>query len=351
MAGGSGTRFWPASRKQRPKQLLALLEDRSLLRATSERIAPICPPDRQLVITNQRLVDAIRTELPELPDSHIIGEPAARNTAPCMALAAIAAMQIDPNAIVALLPADHHLASPERFRAALSLAAEHADQGWIVTLGVVPTHPETGFGYIELADPVPGETEVFGVVGFVEKPDLDTAAAYLLGGRHLWNGGVFVIRADLALKAVAEHLPAVDAALAPLRDGSCGRFGEPEFERELAERFPTCPSISIDYGIMEHRSDLRSVRLDAGWSDVGTWRSLLDQRADGATNFSRGDVLAIDCEESVLVGEGVTVAGVGLSRMAVVATGNAVLAMPIERSQDVRKVVDELKRLGRDELL
>ncbi len=351
MAGGSGTRFWPASRKMRPKQLLSLLEDRSLLRATSERIAPICPPERQLVVTNRRLIDAIRAELPELPASNVIGEPAARNTAPCMALAAIAAAQLDPDAILALLPADHHVAQPQRFRAALSLAAQHADQGWIVTLGVVPTHPETGFGYIELADQVDAEGEIFGVAGFVEKPDLETAAAYLMGGRHLWNGGVFVIRADLALRAIAEHLPAIDEALRPLRDGDCGRFGSETFEAELAIRFPTCPSISIDYGIMEHRSDLRSVRLDAGWSDVGSWRSLLDQRPEGETNFTRGDVLAIDCTNSVLVGEGMTVAGVGLSNVAVVATDSAVLAMPLERSQDVRKVVDALQKLGRDDLL
>jgi mannose-1-phosphate guanylyltransferase len=216
---------------------------------------------------------------------------------------------------------------------------------------VVPTHPETGYGYIELAEPVGEEGEVYGVAGFTEKPDLETAAAWLMGGKHLWNGGVFVARADVALQAVAQHLPAVDEALAPLRDGDAGAFGSDAFDRELGERFVTCPSISIDYGIMEHRSDLRTVRLDAGWSDVGSWRSLLDQRPEGESNFSRGDVLAMDCSDSVLVGDGVTVTAVGLSKMAIVATGDAVLAVPIERSQDVRKVVDALQRMGRDELL
>lgn len=352
MAGGSGTRFWPVSRRDRPKQLLSLLSDRTLLRATCERIVPICPPTRQLIITSQRLVNATRAELPDLHPGHVLGEPAARNTAPCMALAAIAALQIDPNAVLALLPADHHIAQPERFRAALTLATAQAEAGFIVTLGITPTHPETGFGYIELADPTEDEPEVFGVRRFVEKPDLATATTYLMGGRHLWNGGVFVLRADVALAAVAAHLPAVDAALAPLRDDQSGAFTGPTFIDTLGDVFPTCPSISIDYGIMEHRSDLRAIALHAGWSDVGSWRSLLDQRAVAEGNFERGDVLAVDCADSVLVSQdGVTLTAVGLRGMAVVATGDAVLAVPLDRSQDVREVVEALTRSGRDRLL
>ena len=352
MAGGSGTRFWPVSRRDRPKQLLSLLDDRSLLRATCERIAPICPPARQLIITNQRLVDATRAELPDLAPGHVLGEPAARNTAPCMALAAIAALQLDPQAVLALLPADHYIAQPERFQAALALATAQAEAGWIVTLGISPTHPETGFGYIELADEVDGAAGVFAVRRFVEKPDLQTATAYLMGGQHLWNGGVFVVRADVALAAVAAHLPAVDQALAPLRQGQSGPFTGEAFVGKLAEVFPACPSISIDYGIMEHRSDLRAVALDAGWSDVGSWRSLLDQREPQQTNFQRGDVLAVDCADSVLVSQdGITLTAVGLRDMAVVATADAVLAVPLDRSQDVRQIVEALTRAGRDRLL
>ena len=351
MAGGSGTRFWPASRRDRPKQLLDLIGDRTLLRATCERIAPICPQSRQLVITNHRLVEATRAELPNLPPGHVLGEPAARNTAPCMALAAIAALQLDPQAVLALLPADHHIARPERFIAALALAAAQAQAGWIVTLGITPTHPETGYGYIELAEPAPENDAVFTVRRFVEKPNLETATRYLMGGQHLWNGGVFVVRADVALAAVAKHLPAVDAALAPLQSGRSGPFAGDLFTARLAEVFPTCPAISIDYGIMEHRKDLRAVALDAGWSDVGSWRSLLDQRQDGQSNFESGDVLALDCENSVLVSQpGITLTAVGLSDMAVVATPDAVLAAPLDRSQDVRQVVDALIATGRDRL-
>ncbi len=346
MAGGSGTRFWPLSRRARPKQLLSLLEQRSLLRATVDRIAPVCPPSRTLVITAQRLADATAAELAELSTSHIIAEPAARNTAPCMAIAAIAAHQIDPNAIVALLPADHHVGDAQAFRDALAVAAEQAEAGYLTTLGVVPTRPETGFGYIEVGQSVGGASEV---VGFVEKPDLETASKYLISGKYLWNGGIFVARADVALKAIAQHLPEVDAALAPLSSGECGRFGSQTFNATLNERFGQCPSISIDYGIAEHMTDMRTVPLAAGWSDVGTWASLVQQGHGTDGNFIRGDVLNLDNDDCVIVSDGPLVAALGLRGIAVIATNNAVLAMPLERSQDVRKVVDALKQAGHED--
>ncbi len=350
MAGGSGTRFWPLSRAARPKQLLRLLDDTTLLRATHERITSVCPPERQLVITNQRLVDEVSSVLPELPPGHVIGEPTARNTAPCMALAAIVAEQIDPQAILVLLPADHHVADPDAFVVALSVAAEHAAAGHIVTLGVHPTHPETGYGYIELADRVDG-ANVCEVARFVEKPDRETAAAFLVGGRHLWNCGVFVLRADVALASIAKHLPEVSSTLSGLGSGDFGRFDSSSFLAELGERFGQCPSISIDHGVMEHARDLRCVPLSAGWSDVGSWRSLLDQRPDGDECFVRGDVIALDCQRTVAIGEGVTVAVVGTNNLAIIATTDAVLAIDLDHSQDVRKVVATLADNDRDDLL
>jgi mannose-1-phosphate guanylyltransferase len=347
MAGGSGTRFWPMSRRDRPKQLLALLQPESLLAATVDRIAELCPAQRTLVITAARLADATAADLPQLPPQNIIAEPVPRNTAPCMALAAIAAQQLDPDAIVALLPADHHIANGPRFCAALATAARHADAGHLVTLGIVATRPETGFGYIERGSPV---EDAFEVVRFVEKPDLATAAGYLAGGKHLWNGGIFVVRADAALATVKQHLPAVHAALAPLLGGSAGAFGSEAFDAVLAERFAQSPSISIDYGIAENSASMRTVALDAGWSDVGTWASLISEGHGDGSNFTRGDVLNIDTEGSVLVGEGVMVAAIGLRNVAIVATKDAVLAMPLNRSQDVRQVVAALAEKGREEL-
>ena len=350
MAGGSGTRFWPLSRASRPKQLLKLLDDTTLLRATHERITPVCPAERQLVITNRRLVDDVSKVIPELPAGHIIGEPTARNTAPCMALAAIAAEQIDPDAILVLLPADHHVAEPDAFRATLAVAAEQAAAGHIVTLGIRPSHPETGYGYIELADRVDA-TEAYEVARFVEKPDRETAAAFLVGGMHLWNCGVFVLRADIALAAIEEHLPAVASALSGLRRGDMGRFSSNTFLAELDTRFAQCPSISIDHGVMEHAQGLRCIPLSAGWSDVGSWRSLLDQRAQGQECFVRGDVITLDCERTVAIGEGVTVAVVGTTNLAVIATKDAVLAIDLDHSQDVRTVVKTLAENDRNNLL
>lgn len=352
MAGGSGTRFWPASRRDRPKQLLSLLSDETLLAATVARTAPICPPGRTLVITAARLVEASRAAVPTLPPGHVLGEPIARNTAPCLALAAIASLQLRPDAIVALLPADQHVADADAFRDALLCAAHATRDGGIATLGVEPTHPETGYGYIEVG--ARGDDGCHDVVRFVEKPDLERAVGFLLGKRHLWNAGVFVGRADTLLAAADDALPALAEAMDPLRDARAGAFGSAQFAQALAETFARAPSISIDHGIMEQRADLRVVPLRAGWSDVGSWRSLLDLRQDDAAanaNYLRGDVTAIDCEGCVLVSDGQVLAAVGMRDVAVVATGDAVLVLPLDRSQDVRAVVTALEAAGRSDVL
>ena len=348
MAGGSGTRFWPLSRRETPKQLLSFFGKDTLLRATIDRVAPLCPPERRLVITAAHLCAAVQTELPELAAHQIIGEPAPRNTAPCMALAAVVAAQIDPDAILVLLPADHFVADAEGFRQALVRAATEADAGFIATLGVTPTSPETGYGYIEIgAQSSPG---TYAVDRFVEKPDLDTAVGYLVGQRHLWNAGVFVLRADVALRAIRAHVPAILEVLAPLCHGLFG-YDDPAFGAILQLQFPLCPSVSIDYGVMEHERDLRVVRLDAGWSDVGTWQSVLGLRAADQRNFTAGDVTAVDCTDCVLVSHGPALTALGLRDVAVVATAQATLVLPLDRSQDVRLVVDQLKAKGRADLL
>jgi mannose-1-phosphate guanylyltransferase len=346
MAGGSGTRFWPLSRQRQPKQLLKFFGDRSLLRATLQRIAPVCPPERQWVITARHLVAAAQADLPGLQTDHVIGEPVARNTAPCMALAALVAAQLDPAAILVLLPADHWIADEDAFRRALLVAAADADAGHIVTLGIAPSHPETGYGYIETGAAV--AEGVHEVVRFVEKPSLDAALGYLADGRHLWNAGVFVLRADRALAAIGQHLPAVHEALAPLAALPCGSAA---WQQALEAGFARCPSVSIDYGVMEHEQHLRVVRLQAGWSDVGTWHALLGLREGGRSDFTRGDVLAVDTEGCVLISQGPLLAAVGLRDLAVVATGDATLVLPLDRSQDVRQVVAALQAQGRQDLL
>lgn len=349
MAGGSGTRFWPVSRKARPKQLLPLIDGATLLGATMERIAPLCPPERSLVVTAERLAEATRAAVPQLPAANVLAEPTPRNTAPCLALAAIAALQLDPDAVVCLLPADHHVADGAAFRAALQTAADAVQHGGIATLGVVPTHPETGYGYIEVGDERGDGTS--SVVRFVEKPDLARAASFLAGGRHLWNAGIFVGRADTLLAAVDAELPALGETLAPLRDGRAGAFASASFVSALAQAFPSCPSISIDHGIMEHRDDLVVVPLSAGWSDVGSWRNVRDLGVDADGNYVDGDTFTLDCQDSVVVSDGPFVAAIGLRGIGVVARGDAVLVLPLDRSQDVRAVVSALAERGRDDLL
>ncbi len=346
MAGGSGTRFWPLSRKGEPKQLLRFFGDSTLLRATVDRIAPICPPERQLVVTAAHLVDAVRDVLPDLGPGQVIGEPAPRNTAPCMAVAAMVARSLDPDAILVLLPADHWVADAAAFQRALLQAAQAADQGQIATLGVAPTQPETGYGYIELAGPV--QDQVARVARFVEKPDLERALQFLHEGRHLWNAGVFVVRADRALQAMDRHLPEIGRCLAELHNHA---VGSPAWQAVLKVVFPHCPNVSIDYGVMEHETEIAVVRLDAGWSDVGTWHSILGLRPEGAANFTYGPVLTIDSDQCVIISKGPFVAAVGMHNVAVVATDDATLVLPLDRSQDVRQVVAEVTARGRADLL
>lgn len=348
MAGGSGTRFWPLSRKHEPKQLLQFFGDKTLLRTTMDRIAPLCPPARQLCVTAGHLREAVQAVLPELGPGQILAEPAPRNTAPCMAIAAIVAQQLVPDAILVLLPSDHFVADAAAFRQAIVRAATYADAGHIATLGILPTAPETGYGYIELGEGL-GEGG-YAVQRFVEKPSLETAEQYLAGGKHLWNAGVFVLRADKALASLDAHVPEIGRTLSELRDGKHRYDGE-AFEALLRVTFPNCPNVSIDYGVAEHEKDIRCVRLDAGWSDVGTWHSVLGLRPEGHDNFVHGPVLAVDTEHSVLISKGPYLAAIGLRDVAVVATDDATLVLPLERSQDVRLVVAELNKLGRADLL
>ncbi len=351
MAGGSGTRFWPLSRHHEPKQLLKFFGEKSLLRITMDRVAELCPPQRQLCVTAQRLVPAVQADLPDLGSNQIIGEPVARNTAPCMAIAAIVAQQMRPDAILVLLPADHFVADAARFRAALQVAAKQADTGKIVTLGVTPTAPETGYGYIEVgASLSKAEDGLFAVQRFVEKPDLATAQEYLVSGQYLWNAGVFVLRADTALRALDAHVPAVTSAFSEIRLSGL-RPGSQAFAAALQVAFERSPSISIDYGVMEHESDISVVRLDAGWSDVGTWQSVVGLKPASSANFLHGPVIAQDCHDSVLISQGPLLAAVGLRHTAVVVTPDATLVLPLERSQDVRQIVAELQKLGRTDLL
>lgn len=357
LAGGAGTRFWPASRAARPKQLLPLVGDEPMLRATARRVLPLCDPGegepawaRVLIATGPHLAGSTRALLPELPAENLLIEPVPRNTAPCIGWAAARIARQDPEAVVAVLPSDHHVGDVAGFRDILQAAIDTARRGMITTVGIRPTHPETGFGYIETGDAIGGgAAKVLRALRFVEKPDRERAAAYLASGRYLWNAGMFFFRAGDMLAAIRAHLPALAEGLEEL-DDAAARGAESEV---LAHVFPDLPSISIDHGVMEHLTDLAVVPGEFGWSDVGSWRSaweLSGRDADG--NSAPPGAVLIDARSNLVVDLRQQAAGrrvialVGVEDLVVVETDDALLVVPRERAQDVKHVVDALKARG-----
>lgn len=343
LAGGSGTRFWPLSRRRRPKQLLALDAGDSLLRQTVERVLPLVGADGIWVSTTRDLVAGVAAELPELPEERLLVEPAGRNTAPAIGWCLTRMPEEALTDVVAVLPADHRVADGERFRTALATAAAAAREGdRVLTLGVRPTRPETGYGYLELGGVLDEATGLRRVARFTEKPDTATAERFLASGGYLWNAGIFVFRGARLLAELERLAPEIGNGLRRLA-------AEPEAAEEL---YAALPSLSIDHAVMEKLEDLATVPLDCGWSDLGSWDALAAAlAADAAGNVTRGDVLAVDSSGSLLWAEEGQIAALGLRDLVVVRTGDTVLVAPRERSQEVRRIVDALREQGRDELL
>lgn len=343
LAGGSGTRFWPLSRRRRPKQLLPLEGGHSMLRTTVDRLAPEIEPAAVWVCTTQALADDIRRELPEVPPEQILAEPEGRNTAPAIGWSIVSMPEELRDETVAVLPADHRFGDAAAFRRTLALAAaavERDDQ--VIALGVTPRWAETGYGYLELGRELDPETRLHEVERFTEKPDAETADRYFRGGRHLWNAGIFLFRGTTLLRHLASFEPEISRGLEALS----------EAPDHVAEIYPTLKSISIDYAVMERLESIASLPLDCGWSDLGSWEALAEVLpADSEGNRRRGDALAIDARENLLYSTAGTVAVLGVDGLVVVHTGDAVLVMPRERSQEVRRIVDELRQSRRDELL
>ena len=355
LAGGSGTRFWPASRRTRPKQLLPLGPDASLplIEATVKRIEPLVAPDHVLIATGADLLPATERALPALPPTSFLGEPLARNTAPCIGWAASIARRRDPEAVVMVLPSDHHVADEPRFREILARALDAARSGEVVTVGIQPTRADTGFGYIEL-----GETVGEGVrrgVRFVEKPDQARAAEYVASGRYVWNGGMFFFRAERLLAAIDQHLPELGEGLRRIE-----RAAAQGAEAEAAETrrvFETVPAVSIDVGVMEKLAGFSVVPASFGWSDLGSWESAWELAAkDQAGNATHEHGVVIDGQRNLLVdlrsdGKKQVMVALGVEDLCIVETDDALLVMKRGRSQDVRAIVDELRRRGHHDKL
>ncbi len=342
MAGGSGTRFWPLSRKTKPKQFLALTGEQPLLQMSLQRMRDLAPLERTLVVCGKVHASAVQEMLPELPTKNILVEPIARNTAPCVALAAAVVAKQDPQGVLVVLPSDQHVREVGAFVGSLEVAVEAASRGLLVTIGVKPSRPETGYGYVQQGAIIKdGNFQVREVKRFVEKPDVETAKNYLGSGDFLWNAGIFVLRVDRVLEEFNLHLPETKEPLAAVSRA----VGTAEFNTVLERHFPQMPSISFDYGIMEKASRIAVVPAEFGWSDVGSFPALPEVRLlDAQNNVAEGETILCEVSNSIILGGKRPLAVIGVKDLVVVDAGDAVLVCPRERAQEVRRVVDELGR-------
>jgi mannose-1-phosphate guanylyltransferase len=356
MAGGRGTRFWPRSRAANAKQVLRLTGELSLIQETVERLKPLIPPERIWIITNDLLRKEIIRQLPQVPANQIIAEPAARNTAPCIGLAAEILSRIDPNAIMGVFPADHLVTKPKRFLQIVKAAFQSAEKDQLTVVGVQPRWPETGYGYIEFPKGTTGSLVATPVKSFREKPDLATAKKYVKTGRFFWNSGMFFWKTSVILDALRRYQPKTATLLSGLPN-----FGSSKFNKALQQVFPKCESISIDYAVIEkaamtERATVTGIAADDfGWNDLGSWNAVYDVMGkDAADNATRGDVLIVNGKgnyvETTNVG-GRVVALVGVENLVVVDTPDALLVVPRDRAQDVGQIVKLLEKQGRHKLI
>jgi mannose-1-phosphate guanylyltransferase / mannose-6-phosphate isomerase len=348
LSGGSGTRLWPVSRESFPKQLWPLLSDRTLMQETALRAAgpEFAPP---IVVCNHehRFLIAEQLRAAGIHDARIVLEPVGRNSAPAIAAAAVLVAETDPNAVLWMMAADASIADEVALRSALQAAATAARAGYVVTFGMKPTAPETGYGYIEIGAPLRDAAGVYAIARFREKPDAETAARFVADGRHLWNSGMFVFTVNTLLEELEAHAPDV---LPAVRQAVTDRTGDLDFIRLGVAAFTACPSISIDYAVAERSSRAAVVPADLGWSDVGSWSALWELGAkDAAGNVAVGDVVLEGAENCYVRSDGMLAAVVGLRDAVVVVTEDAVLAMHRGHAQDVKKIVERLKASGRPE--
>lgn len=346
LSGGAGTRLWPASRSMYPKQLLPLAGEKTMLQATALRIRGLeNAGDHCLVVTNEAHRFSVVEQLHAIEvRAALLLEPEGRNTAPAVALAALQAAESDPAAILLLMPADHVIRDVEAFRTAVEQGVAAAESGQLVTFGIVPTAPETGYGYIR-ADA--GDGGVVPVQQFVEKPDGKTAQAYLDSGNYFWNSGMFLFSASAYLDELANAAPEIAASC---KKSMQNKSLDGSFIRPDRDSFLACPADSIDYAVMEKSSNAAMIPLDAGWSDVGSWSALQDVTpSDADGNALNGDVLVHDCKDSFVQAESRLVAAVGLRDLIIVETKDSVLVADRHRSQQVKELVNQLKAQDRPE--
>lgn len=351
MAGGKGTRFWPRSRERTPKHLLDILGERTILRETVDRIRPLVPAERTLVVTGRSHAAEVIRQLPEIPPANILIEPVGRNTAPCIGLAAVHIASRVGDGVMLVLPSDHRIGDDAAFRRVLLAAAGEAGRGnSLVTIGIRPTGPETGYGYIEQGElaATSGTDGIYRVRSIREKPPREVAERYLAQGGFSWNSGMFVWKASAILGAIERFIPDLHQGLTRIREA----VATEREEAVVTETYAGLQAISIDYGVMEKAGEVLVIPGEFGWSDLGSWDALWEvspKDADG--NAVRGEFIAVDAAGSLVHSPGKLVALVGVRDLLVVETQDALLVCRRGRSQDVRQVVEELERRGRKDVL
>jgi mannose-1-phosphate guanylyltransferase len=348
MAGGSGTRFWPKSRRNRPKQLLRLYGDATMLQQTVARIAPMVPPGRVLIVTGADQAEAVRAQLPDLPAGNVVAEPCPRDTAPCVGLAAEIVARKDPNGTMIVMPADHVIRPAETFQATVraAVAIIDTDPSAFVTFGIKPTHPETGYGYIERGEALgsPEGIALHKVVQFREKPDRATAEQFLASGRFAWNSGIFLWRARTILDALATHRPRLAESLR--RVGKA--LGTPAEAETIAREYPEMEKIPIDKAVMEKAANVRVLEVIYDWSDVGDWRALTSLISpDAQGNTLQGHVLTRDTTGTIVVSDdGGLIATLGVDDLVIVQSGGATLVAKKDQLDKLKALVEGLDRAG-----
>jgi len=349
LAGGRGTRFWPRSRRRHAKQVLSIVGEHSLIQSTVDRLAPLIPPERLWVLTNEHLREEIVRQLPAIPRRQILAEPASRNTAPAIGLAAQILHAVDRNAVMGVFPSDHVIAKPRRYLQFARGALHAAGEGKMVVLGIAPRWAETGYGYIEFPRGTkPGSLDPVRVLKFREKPDARTAAKYVAAKRFFWNAGMFFWRAELLLEALRRYLPKTATILASLP-----RFSDRRFAAALGHAFPLCENISIDYAVLERAKDVVGLACDdIGWNDVGSWNAvyeLLPKDRDG--NVARSRIVSAGSQGNYVDAGKKLVALLGANNLIVVDTPDALLIAGRDRAQQVGDLVKLLEQNKRDDLL
>jgi len=350
IAGGSGTRLWPLSRRSRSKQSLKLVGDRTMFQHAVDRLAPLFKPEQILIVTRQDQSAVLASQVPELPTSNFINEPVGRGTAPAIGLAAIHLQQKDPQAVMAVLTADHYITDAGRLRQALEASIPLARGGYLITLGIKPTSPSTAFGYIE-QDPCGGtvqDMKFFRVIRFTEKPPMEVAKSMITSGMYSWNSGMFIWRVDRILEEFKLQMPELYGHLLEVKN----ILGKPNAQEAFSRIWGQVAEQTIDYGVMEHAKDVLVIPIDVGWTDVGNWSSvseLFPQDQNG--NIFIGPYEEIDTRNTFIFGGKRLVATIGVDNIVIVDSEDALLVCAKDREQEVRQIVQQLKTKGENQWL